>query len=147
MASYFIRKGTLHSYPKIQFDSNIPKFRLFLTKLAWIHHPRPGISLQSQLWDKSLKKSTDKKRNTTLCKILKFLQYIQSTEDICFRYPKMDKETLCLRVYSDPSFAGSEDRTFSGGIYHIFVWKEQTIPTIISFITISQKNGKIGNWK
>jgi hypothetical protein len=71
---------------------------------------------------------------------------VHKNADVVLRYPKLDKESLRLRVYADASFASNRDETSQLGFVIFLADKhEQCQPDGVDLLQGKTSN-KIGAW-
>lgn len=101
-------------------DASLTEFRSLRQKLMWLVNTRPDIAC-------SVAKSTqvtNEKYVTNPSKYVKILnrtlRYIRRSIGLKLKYPKLDKDSLRLQVYSDASYATNADNSSQLG-YIIFL--------------------------
>lgn len=89
----------------MDLKANFALFKSLLAKLVWVYQSRPDIFCAKLLLNRISEKRNIDKATHYIKKANKILDYLHSTNDLVLNFPKFEKETVCLRVYSDASYA------------------------------------------
>jgi hypothetical protein len=80
-------------------------------KKQWLERTRPDIACSTEKLSQVTESIFNKERQDCVKQLNKIVSHVHKNADVVLRYPKLDKESLRLRVYADASFASNRDET------------------------------------
>ncbi len=114
------QKRYIQKITELSHDATYADFRSLRAKLAWTNNSRPDISCSVALLTQVTEDVFNTDRSTYVKKINAIVKHLKTNPDVTLKYPKLDKESLQLTVYSDASFATNKDLSSQLG-YFIFI--------------------------
>lgn len=121
--------GEFHVHQKRYIDKLTPlstgattfaQYRSFRVKLAWITNTRPDITCAVAKAVQVTEKQFSAAPGACVKALNAIHKHLRTVPDLPLRFPKLDRKTLQLRVYSDASFASNTDGSSHLG-YIIFL--------------------------
>ena len=103
------QKQYLKKIKPIPKGSDFSAFRSTRAKLFWICQTRPDISCAVATLAQVTELQFEEERDKHTKKLNSVITHLENFPDFMLRFPKLDKDSLSISVYSDASFCNNQD--------------------------------------
>jgi hypothetical protein len=112
-------------------ESSFKAFSSFRQNLRWLVSTRPDIACAVGMATQVTQQMFEKNPVEEVKAVNRVLTYLKKNPSMPLRYPKLQKESLTLQVFSDASFANSRDGTSQLGYVVFMMDKDKNCQLIL----------------
>ena len=131
----------------IASGSDFSTFRSARAKLFWSCQTCPDISCSVALLAQVTEEIYLEEREKHIKKLNSVVSHLEKNPKFILRYPKLDKDSLHISVYSNASYCSNTDGSSQLGYIILLTDKDKKISTTVLVVTQKQTFFTFRTWK